>query len=317
MEVATTVDGVRAPRVSGRRFRETILGVDWAMAVDTVHADGPSSIFPDMASFHHLFCAVAFFAKGLPGLLAVLLWSAFVVPARAVVLDWSTATWTPGSTSQSFDIDPSHAGNDVTISITGNTGGFGVNPAIRTTAITGQANTGGTGATSLQLGQDFGSGGSSSFTVTITFNYTQGVNTTFSLWDIDNDDSNNAVDHISSIMATAVGGGTFTASSVSAGSAITQIGSGLSAEYTGNTSTVDSPSSTLGVSFATTPATTISFTYGKGASANAGQQWIALSNISFTPIPETGASLGALSLCLGILLISRIRQRVPMPCAQG
>jgi hypothetical protein len=263
-----------------------------------------------MTSFRHLFCVAASFVKGLSGSLAFfLLGSVFVAPARAVVLDWSTASWTPGATSGSFDIDPSHPGNDVTISITGTTSGFGTNPAIGTTALNGDVNTGGTGQTSLQLGQDFGTGGSASFTVTITFNYAQGVNAAFSLWDVDSADSGNAIDRVSSIMATAVGGGTIAASSTSAGSAITQAGSGTAATYTGNTATVDSSSSTLGVSFATTPATSIRFTYGKGASANAGQQWIALSNINFTPVPETGVSLGALALCMGTLLIARIRQR--------
>lgn len=39
-----------------------------------------------------------------------------VLAARAVVLNWSNVTWPAGSTSQSYDIDPTNPGNDITIS---------------------------------------------------------------------------------------------------------------------------------------------------------------------------------------------------------
>ena len=43
---------------------------------------------------------------------------AFARPADALVLDWSALTWTPGSLSNSYDIDPASPGNDVTITFT-------------------------------------------------------------------------------------------------------------------------------------------------------------------------------------------------------
>src|SRR5207244_7379928 len=79
-------------------------------------------------------------------LASVFLWSfggaSFV---SAVTLDWSTVTWTAGTTSNSYDIDPSNPGNDITISMTSSSGnqfatgfpaiatGFGgtTNPALR------------------------------------------------------------------------------------------------------------------------------------------------------------------------------------------
>ena len=42
----------------------------------------------------------------------------------AVTLDWSAVTWTAGSLSNSYDIDPSNPGNDITIAMSGNTGNF-------------------------------------------------------------------------------------------------------------------------------------------------------------------------------------------------
>ena len=44
--------------------------------------------------------------------LAVLLSMVFAMPqtTRAVVLDWDQQTWTAGSLTQSFDIDPNNAG---------------------------------------------------------------------------------------------------------------------------------------------------------------------------------------------------------------
>jgi len=261
--------------------------------------------------------------KGVTGVLAFLLFGAAVVaPARAVTFDWSTVSWMPGATSGSFDIDPSNPGNDITIEITGDTFHFDpTNPAIGTTALNGLANTGGTGQAGLQMGLDFGAG-TTSVTVTVTFHYAQGVNATFNLWDVDREDStrdnNKTVDRISNIFGSVAGGGTVAASSVTTGLAISQTGTGQAAVYSGSLPTADSPNGTLGVAFTDSPVTSISLTYDPGTPSNSGAQWIALSNIDFTtPVPETGASLGALSLCLGMLLVSRIRQRVPMPCAQG
>jgi hypothetical protein len=36
----------------------------------------------------------------------------------AATLDWSTVTWPAGSTSQSYEVDSSNPGNDITISMT-------------------------------------------------------------------------------------------------------------------------------------------------------------------------------------------------------
>ena len=37
--------------------------------------------------------------------------------AHAITLDWDTVTWTAGSLSNSYNIDPLKAGNDITVSM--------------------------------------------------------------------------------------------------------------------------------------------------------------------------------------------------------
>src|SRR3954453_21517360 len=45
----------------------------------------------------------------------------FSSAGHAVTLDWDGVTWTPGSLSNPFNIDPASAGNDVTVTVSGNT----------------------------------------------------------------------------------------------------------------------------------------------------------------------------------------------------
>ncbi|MCD6051601.1 MAG: hypothetical protein K0Q55_3010, partial [Verrucomicrobia bacterium] len=54
-------------------------------------------------------------------LLAFALWL-LPAQAQAVVLDWDLVNWSSGSLSQSYDIDASNPGNDITITISGDTG---------------------------------------------------------------------------------------------------------------------------------------------------------------------------------------------------
>ena len=88
----------------------------------------------------------------------------------AVTLDWSTVTWTAGSTSQSYDIDPTNPGTDITISMTSSLGnqfasGF---PAIATGF--------GGSTTTPDLRERIQLTTASQFvTTTINFNYTQGL----------------------------------------------------------------------------------------------------------------------------------------------
>jgi hypothetical protein len=87
----------------------------------------------------------------------------------AATLDWSTVTWPAGSTSQSYEVDSSNPGNDITISMTSSSlnqfsAGY---PAIAT-------GFGGTGHSSLRE-RVLLTGSTQFVTTTINFNYSQGV----------------------------------------------------------------------------------------------------------------------------------------------
>jgi hypothetical protein len=90
--------------------------------------------------------------------------------ASAVTLDWSKVTWPAGSTSQSYEIDSTNPGNDITISMTSSSGnqfasGF---PAIAT-------GFGGSTTTPMLRERISLSSASAFVTTTINFNYTQGA----------------------------------------------------------------------------------------------------------------------------------------------
>ena len=53
--------------------------------------------------------------------LLILFLGSFVPHAQAVTLDWDGVTWTAGSLSNSYDIDPVRPGNDITVTVSGNT----------------------------------------------------------------------------------------------------------------------------------------------------------------------------------------------------
>ena len=234
--------------------------------------------------------------------------------AGAVLLDWNSVNWTAGATTQSFDIDAANPGNDVTITVSGGSFGFS-EPHSGTTSVGGVSNTGGTGGSGLQLGLDLGNGGGTTVTVTITFNYANGVAANFSIWDVDLADSKNAVDRVGQIYGYTTGGGIVAASSVLTGGAISIAGAGVVATYTGAASTNDSASSTIDVAFNGPNVTSIQFSYGKGANANAGNQWIGLSSIDFSAdsaTHEVHPALAAVLACFGAVAFRWRRQRLAL-----
>src|SRR5438105_1338691 len=104
------------------------------------------------------------------------------LPVQAALLDWDTVTWTAGSLSMSFETDASNPGNDITITITGNTSRFTQGTPLNGTSITGGLSP---AQSALDLAVDFASR-SESITVTVTFNYAQGVDdVNFKLFDVD------------------------------------------------------------------------------------------------------------------------------------
>ncbi len=253
-------------------------------------------------------------------LLIVTALKALTMTSSAVVLDWSSlpggATWASGSLSNSFDPDATNAGNDITIAVQANGGvAFSAGYPVNSSTVGGTiANN---DASSLRLRTATMIDTNGSVSVTITFNYAQGVNNvSFSILDVDASTGDSGyVDRISSITATPVGGpaNSVALTGVNASSTVTTLtGSGtLGMEVQGNlpaSGVTDHTGDFTISSDATTPITSITFTWN-----NPGPQFdpqiIALGNISFTaaPVPEIGSSLGALATCGGLFAAWRRR----------
>ena len=235
---------------------------------------------------------------------------------RAVILDWTqpSITWAGGTLSKSFDIDPSNAGNDITIAIVytgaGQTSGFPIN------TVTGSSVIGDNDASRLQI-RTTGMGGTNpvtnSVTFTITFNYAAGVNNaSFTLIDVDAT-TTGWIDRFSSINATPVTGSpnSVALTATNASSAVTTVtGSGTTGmTVVGLTAAGNITNHTGDVTFNTpsTPITSLTFNW-NNPGPNLASQVIGLSNISFTPVPEIGSAIGALSLCGGLIAFARRRK---------
>src|SRR5205807_6174562 len=115
---------------------------------------------------------------------------AFAGTAPAALVDWSALNWPAGSLSNSYDVDPSNPGNDVTVTIAGDTGQLQPSLASgnpQTPAITRAFDGGlGTSPYTLELALNLTSN-SQSVTFTLNFSalYAAGVsNVSFTLFDI-------------------------------------------------------------------------------------------------------------------------------------
>jgi hypothetical protein len=239
--------------------------------------------------------------------------------SQAVVLDWTTVTWTPGSLNNSYDIDATNPGTDITIGITGDTGQFitGFTPPNPQTPAITQSFQGGFGAvqTSLELRVDFTTTGQF-VTITLSFaNYPLGVsNVSFSLFDID---AAAYQDRISSITALSTDGTTLVAPIITGlGSAVSLSGTGLNQVLDGTASVADvgagSGNGNATISFGATPITSITFTYGSGPSspADPSTQKIGLSVIDFTAVvPEINPAVVSSLLCLLAIALLHAKKR--------
>src|SRR5438477_2277842 len=172
---------------------------------------------------------------------------AFAGSASAVLVDWSALNWPDGSLSNSYDVDPSSAGNDVTVTISGDTGQLQaslVSPNPQTPAITRAFDGGlGTSPKTLELALDLSSNTQAvTFTLDFSALYLAGVNNvSFTIFDIDanNTSSSKYQDVISSIYAISTTGTQIAPTIMSVGANVSLTGTGLSQVLTGQTSTVD------------------------------------------------------------------------------
>ncbi|MCC7517958.1 MAG: hypothetical protein IT578_02110 [Verrucomicrobiae bacterium] len=238
---------------------------------------------------------------------------AFAISApfgKAVLLDWSSVTWTPGSLTESFNIDPSNPGNDITITITGDTSKFNLGYPV-TAAV---PFTGGLAADALQNILTFDNN-LQSITYTVDFHYASGVtDVSFALFDIDAGvaDVNQPIDQVRSNVATLTDSSTMGPTSLTGSIDNTVSGSGLSQVVTG---TAPAPNSTAdgnaAFQYNGAALNQFVFTFGNDAAAYGSglAQGFALGNINFTPVPEAGTVVAcAVAGLIGIWGLRRMRR---------
>jgi hypothetical protein len=246
--------------------------------------------------------------------MAVAVLFSLIVSARAVTLDWNGQTWTPGWLSNSYHVDPGTVGNDLTVTISGDTGQLQTSlaaPNPQTPAIT-QAFQGGMAqpVSALELGVTFANN-TQKITVTIDFaaHYALGVNNvSFTLFDIDKlvGGGTNFQDQITSIYATSTDGVTKIAPIISGvGSATTLAGAGIFQTLTGNGLSSDlgagSGDGNATISFGGQAIQSLTFTYGSdpGVTGSPTYEHIGVYNLDFTPVPEINPTM-AVSLVSGL-----------------
>lgn len=229
--------------------------------------------------------------------------------ADAVVLDWDAVTWTAGF-SNSFDVDPASPGNDITVTVSGDTGTLQYGTPARTTNFQGGL---GTAENALALAVNFTSQ-SQFITVTIDFSslYLSGVHSvSFSIFDVDFDNVTGGSpsqyqDQLRMISALSIDGTTLIAPTITTGPSNARTGTGLSQVVDGLTSTPDtaagSGAANVTISFGGAAIKSLTFRYGSGTGtiADPTYQHIAIHDLSFTPVPEINPAWTAVVSCLAV-----------------
>jgi hypothetical protein len=255
----------------------------------------------------------------LPFLAIAQLLLAVAPQARALVLDWDVVNWTAGTLSNSYDIDPASPGNDVTISLSGNTAALRVDPASGSlTPVDNTSLHGGLSPAqqSLLFTTAFDNS-TQSITITVTFSpqYAAGVtDVSFTLFGIQK--RSNIQDFVSSISALGIDGTTLYAPTITnVGSSVLLSGSGLNQTLTGSNSVpatgTGSGAGNATISFSTPGIQSFQFTFSNATGApNPGTQNVSLHDINFTPVPEVNPAAVAAAVCVAaIAALRRIRRR--------
>ncbi|MEY2438875.1 MAG: hypothetical protein QOI34_260 [Verrucomicrobiota bacterium] len=236
---------------------------------------------------------------------------------RALTLDWDATAWTPGTLTNSYDIDPNSPGNDVTVTISGNTNRLTTDPTTgaQTPAITNSLE-GGTSPvqSSLHLAADLHTNDTITVTVTFSAQYLLGVEgVSFKIFDIDTETN---ADEIHNISATTFGTGVPVAGNVTnAGSAVNVTGLGLTQVLIGNADSpntgVNSSNGNVTIDFGSAVISSFTFTFQNTPGAPRIQQ-IGLFDINFSPVPEMNPALMTICSCAGaagFILFQRARIR--------
>jgi len=238
-----------------------------------------------------------------------------VAPAYGTVLDWSNVSWTPGSLTQTYNLDGDDF-DDITITISGDTSALVSGyPTIGTDLQGGL----GSADDTLLLRLNFANP-SQSITVTVQFHYyyVGATNVSFSLFDVDGDQvgasSNYRFrDHLSELSATGDNG--LVAAGLAAGAANSTAGSGTNQTVTGNDLANDtgagSGAGNVSIDYGSNNVNEFSFTIGNSGNILAGnpnEQVIAIHDVKFkSKLPEVGSTLMAVALCAGFAGLRLIR----------
>lgn len=250
------------------------------------------------------------------------------VPAHALVLDWGAISsnpnapgpqgvWAPGDLVNSYDLN-GDAVNDIKVTISSQQANIWVtDPTSGTQApVPNQTLTGGLSPAqnSLMLAANLHT--KSACTVQLSFTGGNGAlntpgatNVSFTIFDIDVTTNS---DVISGIYGVTPNGTHVAATITNVGSAVTPAGTGLSAEFSGNTASPNNSSNgNVTISFGSTLITDVFFNFGNTAGAPFYQD-IALSDITFTPVPEINPALtsaGSCVIAIGVTLVLQRRRR--------
>jgi hypothetical protein len=224
-------------------------------------------------------------------------------PARALVLDWDSVAWAPGTLVNSYDLN-GDAVNDVTVQITSQQANiWQVDPTSGTQAPTvNQTLTGGLAPAqnSLMLAANLHT--KSDATVQISFTGGNGAlntpgatNVSFTLFDIDVTTNS---DIISNIYGVAPDGTHVAATITNVGPGVTLTGTGLTQQLAGNVASADnSGNGNATISFGSTLIYDVFFTFSNTAGAPRYQD-IAIGDVTFTPVPEINPAAASVVSCL-------------------
>ena len=225
--------------------------------------------------------------------LSLVIWLAgWTGTAHALVLSWDSVAWTPGSLSNSYDLNGDSI-NDITLTMTAQNNTFtndpttgDMTPAINQTITGGQSPVKNT----LMLAGNLFT--HSDMTIQMSFTGAQpgANNVSFSIFDIDV--STNS-DIISGIYGVALDGTHVAATITNVGSTVDLTGMGLNQVLTGNAASANNSSNgNATISFGATIITDVFFTFSNTAGAPRYQD-IAIGDLTFTPVPEINPALAA------------------------
>jgi hypothetical protein len=223
--------------------------------------------------------------------------------AHALVLDWDSVAWAPGSLVNSYDLT-GDAVNDITVTLTAQNNNIWTNdPTTGTlTPAVNQTMTGGLlpAENSLILAANMHT--NSNLTLQLSFTGGNGAlntpgaaNVSFTIFDIDITTNKDIID---TIYGLAPDGTHVAATITNVGSSVTLTGSGLAQTLTGNAAVANnSGDGNATISFGATLITDVFFTFSNNAGAPRYQD-IGIGDITFTPVPEINPAMVSSISCV-------------------